>query len=294
MTLLFDPKLELTVFTTGNQAITIKDLHMEFDVTATVDSKPNQAKIKVHNLSTSTRNLMSDKHQGIEFLAGYGDDVSIIFRGTTTNVLHQKVGTGWETVIYSGDGQKEFSENFFSQSYPAGTPVKRIIQDVSAAMGYSAGADVVLETDTLLKGASYSGRAKDVMDEVTKDFDYTWAVQWGSLEVLDSSGFLGNVATAVLLRADTGMLGSPTLIDRTDRNKKIVGVRVTSLLNPAIRPGRLIEIQAQSNATTLGSLNKSVAPKTDANGVYICKIVEYQGNNFGGEFIVNVEGDQRA
>jgi len=294
VTLLFDPKLELTVFTTDNQSTTIKDLHMDFDVKATVDSKPNQAKISVYNLSTETRNRLKEKHQAVELLAGYGDDVSIIFRGTTTNVLHKKDGTGWRTDIYSGDGQKEFSENFFSKSYSAGTTVKQIVKDMAATMGYSANTDTVLDTDTIIKSVSYSGRAKDALDEITKDFDYSWSIQWGALEILDSSGWLSNVPTAVVLRADTGMLGSPTLIDRTDRNRKVVGVRVNSLLNPAIKPGRLIEIQSQSTATQLGKLNKSAAAKTDANGVHICKIVEYVGNNYGGEFAVKIEGDQRA
>jgi hypothetical protein len=294
LTLLFDPKVKLNFFTKDNQLIEIKDLHMDFSIVATTDSKPNNAKISIHNLSLNTRNLMSDKHQGIEFYAGYGDDTAIVFKGTTTNILHSKSKTGWVTDVYAGDGQKEFSTNFFSQSYPAGTQVKKIINDMAAKMGYSANSGVVLETDTLLKGASFSGRAKDTLDKITKDFDYTWSIQWGALEILDSSGWLGNVPTAVVLRADTGMLGSPTLIDRTDRNRKIIGVRVTSLLNPNIKPGRLIDIQAQSTKTTIGKLNKSAAPKTDANGVYICKIVEYMGNNYGGEFVVNIEGDQRA
>lgn len=293
MTRLFDPRVKLEAFT-RTKTITIKDLYMDFSVTATTDSKPNLATISIYNLSAETRNLLSEQHLGMNFYAGYGDDSSIIFRGTTTNVLHERDGTEWRTDIYSGDGQKEIATNFFSRSYTAGTKVKTIIRDMATAMGYVPNDDVVLETDTLLKGASYSGRVKDCLDKVTKDFDYSWSIQWGTLEILDSSGFLGNTATAVVLRADTGMVGSPTLIDRTDRNKKIVGVRVTSLLNPAIKPGRLIKIESQSTTTQLGKLDKKAAAKTDANGIWIAKIVEYSGNNYGGEFKVVVEGDQRA
>jgi hypothetical protein len=292
LTVLFDPTVRLEFFT-ETRTIIIEDLHMDFSTTATVDSKPNTAKISVYNISDSTRQLMSEKFVGFNFYAGYGDDTAIIFRGAATNVLSQKVGTDWRTDIYGGDGEKEFSEIFFSQAYPAGTQIKKIIESVAAAMGYSANSSVVLETDTLLKGASYSGRAKDVLDEITKDFDYTWSVQWGALEILDSSEFLGNVATAVVLSADTGMLDSPTLIDRETKNKKIVGVKVKSLLNPAIKPGRLIEIRSQSTNTAIGALNKSPVAKSSANGLWIVKRADYVGNNYGGEFVVNIEADQR-
>ena len=292
MTLLFDPKVELEFFT-ETRTINLKDLHMDFSTTATTNSKTNTAKISIYNLSSSTRQLMKDKFVGFNFYAGYGDDIAIIFRGTATNVLSERKGVDWRTDIFGGDGQKEFSERFFSKTYPAGTKVKQIIKDVGGAMGYSPNTDVVLDTDTVLKSVSYSGRAKDVMDEITKDFDYSWSVQWGALEILDSSGFLGNTATAIVLSADTGMLETPTLIDRTDKNKKVVGVRVTALLNPAIKPGRLIEIRTQSTTTAIGALDKKRVAKDDANGFWVVKRVDYSGNNYGGDFIVTIEADQR-
>lgn len=307
MTILFDRSVELRVFA-DNQKITLvkpgeESLDIDFDVVTSSDKEPNRAKIIVYNLSETTRNLIGANHQGVELLAGYSGDTKLIFRGATTNVTHEKARPDWITTIYAGDGEKEYTTKIFNKSYSAGSLVFQILKDLAVAMEIPSEINFDEVTATLLKGESYSGRVKDVLDQVTKAYGLKWSVQQGVLEITSLLSPIRSQPTAVLLSVDTGMIGSPELIERQSeeentkkrgRDKKetrIIGVRVMSLLNPEIRPGRLIKIEAQQTITSLGKLMEVKTPNVTANGVWRCDRAHYYGDNVTGPFDVEVEAD---
>jgi hypothetical protein len=281
---------------------------MDFDILARRDSKPNQAKIVVYQLSETTRNLLSADHQGVEFLAGYGGDPTLIFRGTTTNVLHQRPapGTEWITEIYAGEGEKEMKGTIFNRSYEAGTEIRRVIEDVSRSMGLPVEIDFFAVSNVAQESLTLSGLAKDVLDQLTADYSLRWSIQQGQLEVTDLLSPISSQPTAVVLSSDTGMIESPILTERQPVTKKgqkkkkgkpiemIPGVKVTSLMNTEIRPNRLIEIRARQTVNNqLGKLSEQRRVAKSANGFYICDKVRYSGNNYGGPFQVEVEADLR-
>jgi hypothetical protein len=283
MTILFGRNTELRVFAGGSQ-YTIRDLHMDFDILATRDSKPNQAKITVWNLSSTTRNLFSENLQGIEFLASYGTDPPVLlFRGATNNVLHTPGKMEYQTAIFAGEGQKEFTESVFNKSYASGTPVKQILKDLTAALGLPAEIDDETVVQVLETGLSLSGRTKNVLDQVTGDYSLTWSVQHGTTEIIKAGDPPVRDATAIVLSTDTGLLESPVLTDR--------GVRVKSMLNPAIRPSRLIDVRPRSTVLNYSDTVKNKTPKTDATGIYIVDRAQYIGSNYGGQFDVIAESD---
>jgi hypothetical protein len=304
--LLFNPITELRVFTAA-QMYTIRGLDTDFDILARRDSKPNTAQITVYQLSETARNLFTAEHQGVEFFAGYGDKPVLIFRGTTTNILHTKAesGTEWATEIYAGEGEKELQTSVFNRSYTAGTEIRLIIEDVARSMGLPIEIDFFEIPQSLLKGVSLSGMAKDVLDQLTQDYNLRWSIQQGQLEVTDLLSPISSQATAVVLSSDTGMLGSPVLTERqpTGKRKKkkddkiemIPGVKVRSLMNPDIRPNRLVEIRARQTINNqLGKLMETKRASKSANGLYIADKVRYTGNNYGGPFVTEMEADKTA
>jgi len=280
MTLLFDRKVELHVFLQSEKYI-IKDLHMSFDILATRDSKPNTAKINVYNLSESTRNLFSSETTGIEFWAGYGDDLGMIFRGSwyedTSIFRHRKEGTNWATEIETGDGLKEFQNTYFDKSYTSGTVIIDIINDVANAMGLPVSNDLAL-SQTLNSCAVYSGKAKDMLDDLSNEWGFDWSIQHGVVEIVDKDSFLSSDSTAVLLSSDTGIVGRPTI------NKD--GLEVTTLMLASIKPTRIIQIDSAQVTTNLGSKQEKIKSKIKPNvtGNYIVDRIRYYGDNFGGAF----------
>ncbi len=304
MSSLFNGKTELRIFTSLKR-YDVKDLDMEFDILAHKRSQPNQATIKVYNMAESTRNLLEADHQGIEFYASKNefDKPLMIFRGTTTNLLNQELEElDFLTTIFAGDGEKEFSTKTFNKAYIAGTLVFNVLKDVASAMGLPSEIDFLDVTSVLLRGESYAGLCKDVLDIITKDYGLKWSIQQGVLEITNLLSPIASQPTAVLLTSDSGLIGSPILIERQDEKQntkkkqkkktKIIGVRATSILNPEIRPGRLIYILAMQTISQLGKLMEVKQPNISANGVYVCDTAHYIGDNKGGRYDVELEADK--
>jgi hypothetical protein len=114
---------------------------------------------------------------------------------------------------------------------------------------------------------------------------------------------LSRVAVKVL-NADTGLIGSPIVTERTATTKKkrkgkkkkaeerIIGIQATALMIPEIKPNSIVAIQSiQLISSGLGKLMEVKIPKITAIGVYLVDRVRYIGNNYGGRFDVELEAD---
>jgi hypothetical protein len=311
MTLLFDPKCELHVYL-NNIKYEIRDLDMDFNIELFAGSgkksNPNLAEISIYNLNDESRSLFSEQHQAIEFYAGHEGDVGLIFQGQTTGVIHVKEPTGYRTDIFAGDGIRPFTTAKIKKSYKQGTLAIDVINDITSLFGLpvsiEADAFVDLNTEALLKGETYEGLAKEAMNSFCSDRKLDWSIQFGVVEVTNRDYPVLLDPTAIVMSADTGMIGSPEIIERTnDRPKddtlkkgeeqnRVFGVKATMLLTPELKPKRLVQIISQNTNSSLGS--KLIgAPPIDANGVYIADVVRYTGNNYGGEFYAEFEGDIR-
>lgn len=280
--LLYERNVELSV-TAGFLKHKFTDLHVEFEIITNRDSKPNQAKISIYNLAKKTRGLFSEQHQVVEFSASYGDIKPILlFWGSTTNVVHSHNGVDWKTTIYAGDGQKEFSTIPFSKTYAAGTLLMLVLRDLTDAMGLQANIDVSLaKNQQAFKSFTCEGLAKTCLDQTCEANDLSWSIQNGMIEIQHKDDPPLGGALATILSTDTGMIGSPKLTAD--------GVQVTSLLNPAIRPSRLITIKAMQTINQFGKLMESKSPNKSANGTYIVDRAVFVGDNFGGRFDVEAE-----
>lgn len=316
MTILFNRSLQLDIFA-DNRRITlaksgdrpgIDSLFFEFDITVSRDKEPNRAKISVYNLNETNRNLFSADHQGVELSAGYNGEVNLLFRGVTTNVTHDHQRDAWRTTFYCGDGEKEYGSVRFNKTYSAGVLILVIFKDIAKAFGLPN--EIIFEDPfaTLLKGRSFSGLAKDALDELTKDYKLQWSIQRGTLEITPKGSPILSQPIVTLLSADTGMIGSPQLIERQtkdentkkERKKKkaekekerIIGVRVKSLLNTEIYPNRLIKILPQQTQTdTLGKLMEVKTPEITAEGIWLVDKAHFFGDNMTGPYHVEAEAD---
>lgn len=304
---LYNRKTELHVYSGGVRTIIKGDndgLDLDFDVEAFAGegpkSSPNVAKINVYNLRPGKRNLFGEEHQAVELYAGYGDDIGLIFLGETTNVVntYERNQQRWVTTIYAGDGIKDWSTRYFNRSYSKGTLVSQVLQDMADATGLPSTIDT-LDIDTLLRGETFSGLVKDVLTDFCEDRGLDWSIQWGVVEITQRDSPLIKDASVEVLRADTGMIESPVLIETTTQKKKKgsgkkkrkFGVRVLSLLNHRIRPKRLVRIESENQVNGIGNLTDEQAPRKDVNGTYIVQKARYFGSVFGQDFYVEIEAN---
>jgi hypothetical protein len=259
--------------------VSIHEIKIEFSISKGISSSPNSAEIKLYNLAETTRNGMGKEFDAITLEAGYmppGEtgNVGIIFKGAVRDVEHKREGTNIITTIACGDGDAAFRRATISKSYPSGTPVKDVIDDIAKQMeakGLSRGEfkyPEALEGKTFKRPYAACGSCVRELDTIGRGNGFYWSSQNETLELVPSDGFVGTVA---LITPETGMIGTPAITDN--------GVRVSALLNPEIRPNRRVQIKSQT------------LEMNAADGMYRVSECTYSGDNYTGEFKVDITGE---
>jgi len=166
-------------------------------------------------------------------------------------------------------------------------------------MGLPIEIDFFQLSDRLPKGRSFHCLAKEALDQLAKDYNFNWTVLYQKLEITDKFFGIKSEPTAVLVSANTGMIGSPVIVELQEEDKKEkknkkeekrYGVKVSSLLNPEVRPGRLIRIEATlAIQSDLGKLEEVRLPNLTANGIYLVDTVRFAGSNYGADFLAEIE-----
>lgn len=289
-------------YTVNPGGITTHEMKIAFNISKGISSSANTAEIEIWNLNESSRNSMGKEFDEVTLEAGYmppaglsgpgilsfldgllpsfgavstgsGGNVGIIFKGNIRDVEHTRDGPDIITRISCGDGDKALRKATTSKSYPKGTPVKDVVDDLYKE----------LEKQGVKKGEwkfpddmepnfkrpyATCGSCSREMDTLGRGRKFYWNVQNGTMEIVPGDGFIG---TIVYLSPSSGLIGVPTITDN--------GVRVSALLNPEIRPNRRVQVESD------------VLEMNAANGVYRVSQCDYSGDNRDGEFRVDVTGE---
>lgn len=297
MTTLFDPIIELEVFTESGTRIKFPEdnerpTHIGFEVQLTSKRKPNEATIRVYNLNEDTRNLIEDEGAGVRLYAGYVDAVGKIFEGTITTATSSPDGNVDNvTTIVSGDGYKNLDRSYFAKSYRAGTQIYSILQEVCGILGLPFSiASEASDLGTLLRGRSFDAKAKKVLTQLCNENGLSWRIDYGVLyiDLMDTEDHTN--PEAIILSEETGLIEIPTVTFETYLG--VVRRRITakSLLQVGLRPGRLVEIKSPEQQVTLDKKYKKYASELIATGVYLLDEVRFIGDVFGGPFDTEISG----
>jgi hypothetical protein len=258
--------------------VELHELKVGFTVSKGLSGSPNTAELSIWNLAEGHRNAVGKELDEVQIEAGYmppsgGGNVGILFKGQMRDVEHRREKADIITTISCGDGDKAMRRATTAKSFPAGTPVKDIVDHVAGQLekeGISRGQWKLPENlPTLKRPYATCGAATREMDRLGRGHGFYWSCQNGALEIIPGDGDLGGAA--ILIAPHTGMIGSPAVTDN--------GVKVTALLNPAIAPNRRIRVE--SDIVDMGG----------ANGEYRVSQVSFAGDNRDGRFVVDVHGE---
>lgn len=255
------------------------ELKVAFEVSKGIDSSANTASVSVYNLNKDHRNAVGKELDQIVLEAGYmppaGDsNLSIIFSGQLRDVEHTRQDANIITTLSCGDGDKAFRSATIAKSYPKGTPVKDVIEDIHTELekkGIKKGEWKFpddFEGKKFKRPYAVCGSCTREMNTLGRSNGFYWNVQNGTHEIIPSDGHLAGV---VVISKEHGMVDVPAITDN--------GVKVTSLLNPAIRPNRLIKVVS------------SVLEMNAENDMYRVSQVRFNGDNTDGKFHVDVQGE---
>lgn len=235
-------------------------LEIGFSIEKNLDNKENS-----NNSTIDITNLSEDS---IEYIQK--DSLAIIlkvgYRGTTLNTLFQ--GLISEVDTKSRDSRQDrvtslkcvpadnltYQSNI-SKTFPPDTTPRQIItylvgqsQTITRASFNSDNID-----NPFPFGYSIEGSVKSVLNELARDFDFTYRIDGKRLSISDNNKYQSpnSAQKAVKLTPTTGLLGVPTY--STDDGKKVdnaadkkKGVKFRALINPLIQPGSAVSLEGSA------------------------------------------------
>lgn len=252
-------------------------LRVAFDIHRTLKNEPNKAEIKVWNLAEETRAFLEvDDEIPVQIEAGYAS-TSLLFLGNLKTASSESDGVDTITTVSSGDGEKALRKARVSISFPRGTPIKSVIDQLAAVFDLTPGnLATLLYTfqgggSSFINGGAFHGSAAWELTRLLRSCGKEWSVQNGEIQILDRDKTL--LGEAVLLSTATGLVGSPSI--KTDAKTKKKYLNATMLLASEVAPGRLLVMQSKH-----------------ISGTFRIETCNYIGDTHGSDWIINLEALQ--
>ena len=261
-----DVRLDLSTVNADSQ----RRLDMSFNTLMTATSEPNSGECVIYNLSESTRNKIAEKGK-VEVYAGYDGMYKLISIGDIVTVNNRQPRTDWATTITWGDGMQPYLNANFTRSYKEGVNLEDIFKDLYKAIGLAV--DAVKVEGITNGGLSITGKAKDLLNKLTKDHGLTWSIQDNEVRVVKSGEPIDQ--EVIIISPETGLLEFPQISEK--------GIDFVAQLNTDLRPNKLVDIRS-AETTIFQPQGLQPVTETTANGLNIVNTVRFVGDNFGGQF----------
>lgn len=217
----------------GQEWDSVQGFRIGFSVEYTSRSRPNRAKVMMYNLKQQSIELLERDGAILTLIAGYKQTQSVVIKGDITSVNAKTTDNEIITELTIKDTGLVYRDARFNQHFGPGATNKSIIEAIAREMNLGVGFGVTtIPLLTYEEDVTLFGYARDALDQIVGDFGGEWSIVDGALQVTVADDE-PTQASGILLTDDTGKI-------KVKRAKK--GVEVTSLLQPQIKPGRLIRI----------------------------------------------------
>ena len=217
-------------------------LRVDFDVTHDLDSAPNEATIRIWNLSPDSQSAISVEGASVLLRAGYWpqngqDTTEQIFFGQIRSAETIAYDVDTITTLQCGDGDDAYA--FARTNFIAGSR-KGAAQAAAATFqqyGVKAGT-LEFGENVPEAGQRRSHRTtKNELDDIARTTDSQWSIQDGVFNMWARSKPL--TRGRIFLDSRTGLVGAPEWNDN--------GAALSTLMLPFIRPGELIALRTPRN-----------------------------------------------
>jgi len=254
----------------GKEPLTIR-----FSVEANISGTPNKGWVEIVNLNKDHRNSVGNEWDWLRVEAGYtgtlhGEGtVATIGEGFIRDVQHIRDRTDIVTHIEFGDGDKAWREGTISETVD-GSPRDAVEKIAEAMPEVEQGTLLGVPTEPYRRPVVLYGAVAREMNKLSRSHDFRWSIQNGVLETIPKDGYIDEEA---VIAPSTGMIGVPTLTDE--------GIKVAALLNPKVRPNRVIRVISETLEMNTG----------ESEGRFRVDRATYSGSNHPeGDFRVDIEG----
>lgn len=301
----FRRKVSLIVYSTSgtpllaNQkgnGLDLSDLHFTFKVKQDDNEQPNNADIRIYNLSEQTIAKIRGEFDSVILQAGYENSAfGVIFKG---NIKQYRRGKENATDTYfdilAADSDAGYNFGVVNATLGAGSTDKTVANTAVKAMGLQLTTPLTLNLSGRenIRPKVMFGMARTFLRQVARTRYASWSLQNGAAQFVALDSYTPN--EVVVLTSQTGMVGIPELTDE--------GVKVVCLLNPKLVVGGLIQINNKSlnkilqrnpdDPNDIQVFNKYAGIQANAyenaDGIYKILVIEYDGDTRGNPWYSNI------
>jgi len=276
MTYQFIRAYELLIIS-DNEIFNINKNRLSFDITKTeTGSDPNNAVLKIYNLSRETSRKFEGKNISVILKCGYSlvsqqAPTDIIFKGDVIDYSSYKQGEDFITRVECGDTAKQSKETQVNTSFSQNSKTKKqtlkFLIDLMNLPIDKESIDLMPESKkNISSNLVLSGRVIDSIDSLVKSEGLSWTIQNNKFILYDSKKKQDESKSVYLLNTDTGLI---TLKRKIDFN-----IDFTALIIPTIEPTKLIRVQSELN---------------DIDNFYTINRVDFDGDSYEGQWTMTCE-----
>lgn len=235
----------------GQLGVELSALDCTFQVKKSLKPEPNTCELRLFNLAESTRRLLeTPKKLALRLEAGYPGAVAQLYLGEVRSAYSFREGPDIVTECSTGDSEKELQAAHIALSVGPKVPASQALNAIAGALKVGTGNVNIMTAKLAAKGVvlfgpgtAIFGSARRALQDICDSADLEWSIQDGVLQILDRGKALED--RAVLLSADSGLLGSPTI-----DNKGLL--QAAALIQPDLRPGRKVAFDTLSFKSNQG------------------------------------------
>ena len=245
---------------------------------------PNESVIEILNATEEFRGQIArGEFRLIRVEAGHlnANNKAIIFEGNIIRstakdprIFNTRNGDDITTAIYAGEGQISFRFSTLQTVFPTGTTPRQAVQIALAEMpeiteGNLSGLD---GCPALIRPYAVYGSIREFFNDLAATCDCRWSIQRTSLDFIKNDGINGQFP--VLRKAASTGLFDSSLTEH--------GVLATFLLDPAIRPNGVVEINNETDERSSGFWRADRVAHTfdtQASGNFLTEITGQRLNN---------------
>lgn len=233
---------------------------------------PNIGYIEAYGLAADTRKFCSNKGVPVALFAGYGDRPPLVGIISVAQVNHKHDGPDWITKFEGGDGGRSFASGHMSQSFAAGTPMAKLMEQLGRIKGkWGSGSLQTMKeaagNRALRGGYRIHGNPARDFQAMALDLDLEHTVYNEELIVAKRGATTQEV---FVIGPESGLVGTPEFASPPHPGKP-QQVKVRCLLNPLLRPFSRIILQSVFH-----------------RGHFRCMAITHSGDNYGREWYTDM------
>lgn len=274
-------KVSLLIGSDTGEGLDLSELHINFAVWSSTAQTLRHARIRVYNASDETVQRIQNEFTRVVLQAGYDGNFGLIFSGTVGQYSRgRESATDTYLDIVAQDSDQAYNYAVMNTTLAKGWKPDDYYKSLLGSFspyGVDQGNKPDFSTSAAPRGKVCYGMTRDYMRSFAAATGTRWYFKDGLMHVIPLNGYLPD--EAVVLRADTGMIGIPV--------QTLDGVVVRCLMNSNIITGGRVKIDNASITQT-----KVVAPQTtnvdDYNlpslsndGVYVVYSLTHAGDTRG-------------